>query len=174
MKVKMILILALTLISGFFISCNSSDNDNSACAQDFEGDLTSDEEVMVGKWVLTSVTSDKEIDLTNDEEDNASTNIYAQYSDCQKDSFYILDEDRIMTFIIGSEPTCSFHQENKGTWKLEGDILSLFSTCFLAEIKINLIPDNSAFTTTSNVNIVDVNNVTTAVTIVSTYSREID
>ncbi len=167
----MILMLLLTIISVSSIGCSSSSDDSNQCSQDFEGALSSSEEIMVGKWVLTSATSDEEIDLTNDNEDNPSTNIYAQYSDCQKDSFYVFDNDRVMEFIVDSESTCNFHQEINATWELQEDILSFYTNCLLIKLKINLATDNSAFTTTSYVNIIDVNNVTTATTIVLTYNK---
>ncbi|UOB19298.1 DUF5004 domain-containing protein [Abyssalbus ytuae] len=151
-------------------SCSSDDNN---CQQNFTGALSANEEILVGKWVLTSLVASDEVDLTDDDTDNPSTDIYAQFTDCEKDSYYTFDDERIMRYVTGSSDTSCPNQNNiASSWKLEGSKLEFVTTCVLFESTINILPSNTAFTFSNEVVIRDVDNQEIQTTIVSTYTKE--
>lgn len=171
MKRKENLVVAIATFCVLLISCDS--NDDIQCSPDFTGELIQTEEIMVGKWVLSNIVADDEIDLTDDETENPSTDIYSQFTDCQNDVFYIFSEERIMSFIVGSiAADCSDKKSSISSWKLENSILMFITSCSPFQVNIDFTTDNLAFTVESNVTFVDVNNKTVNTKVVNTYTKE--
>ena len=166
------LIAAFAIVSVLFISCNS--NDDTHCEPDFTGSLSQTEQVLVGKWVLTAIVSDKEVDITEDDTDNPSTNLYSQSTDCEKDIFYTFNENRIMKFVIGSTAeNCSNKNETSSSWEFKNGTLSFVQSCLIFESKIGLATDNLSFSSeNSNVTIKDVDNNVISAKLTYTYTKE--
>lgn len=148
-------ILIFGAMFGFLFSCNSDDGNN--CPEDFTGELTESEEKLVGEWRLSAITSDEEIDLTDDDEENPSTDLYAQYSDCQKDAGYVFNNDRSYTFEQGQNGAdCNNKAILEGSWQLTDSSLSLVGTCSLQDTDIDFNEDDSVFTLSGTFNVTDV------------------
>src|SRR5690606_28319466 len=118
---------ATLLASLMFTGCNDDDDD---CIPDYTGALTESETPLAGKWVLSGITSTKAVDITDDEEENPTTDIYAQYADCQKDAGYTFNEDRVYKFEQG---TTASNCENKvitnGAWQHTNSQISFVASC---------------------------------------------
>ena len=171
MKRKFIFLLTAVLCNAFFISCES---DNSVtCPEDYTGALDTTEEKLVGEWVLTAMTADTEIDLTDDSEENPSEDLFAQYGDCQKDASYTFSTNRDYTYDQSQNAAdCDNKVVLGGTWKLSGDLLSLTGSCNVQNIPLNFKDDDSAYTFTDTFNIVDVNGQTTQAKVTFTYTAQ--
>lgn len=167
MKVKTFLAIA---IGGLFMGCNS---DNSiVCPEDFTGALAADEQKLTGEWMLSAITADKEIDLTDDNEANPKKDIYAQYTECQKDGVYQFLIDRKYKFDQGQNATnCGNKSSSEGTWKLTAKILSLVSTCNVQNIGIEFNDDESEFSFSDDFNVTDVSGRNVQAKITFTYSN---
>src|SRR5690606_4783864 len=129
---------------------------------------------LVGKWVLTSMVAEDEVDITDDDTENPSTDLFAQYSDCEKDLFYTFNDARVMKFMVGTTATdCDNETESTSSWKLEGDRIYFINTCMEFYVPVAFAMDNSAFSIESDVVITDVEdeNITTTVTYV--YTKEV-
>ena len=144
MKRTLFYVVALGAINGFLMGC---DSDNSIdCPADYTGALAENEKKLTGEWMLSAITADKEIDLTDDDEDNPEKDIYAQYSECQKDQAYDFSADRKFTFYQGQIATdCKDKASSEGTWKLTAETLSFVGTCDVRSIDIDFDEEESVF-----------------------------
>ncbi len=169
MKRNAFMIGAWVLMAGIISSCNS-DNDVD-CPEDFTGELTTGEEVLVGTWVLSAITADEEIDLTDDDEDNPSTDFYAQYSDCQRDASYTFNSDRTYEYEQGQNAEdCQNKTALEGTWKLVSANLSLIGGCSLQNTDIEFNVNGTEFSFTNDYDVRDVDGIVSSVEITFTYS----
>lgn len=169
MKRNAFMIGAWVLMAGIISSCNS-DNDVD-CPEDFTGELTTGEEVLVGTWVLSAITADEEIDLTDDDEDNPSTDFYAQYSDCQRDASYTFNSDRTYEYEQGQNAEdCQNKTALEGTWKLVSANLSLIGGCSLQNTDIEFNVNGTEFSFTNDYDVRDVGGLVKPVEITFTYS----
>ncbi len=170
MRDKSFLIIAMAAIGGLFMGCNS---DNSIdCPEDFTGALAADEQKLTGEWELSAITSDKEIDLTDDNEANPKKNIYIQYSECQKDGVYQFEANRKYTFDQGrNAANCGNKSSSEGTWKLNAKILSLVGACNVQNIGIEFNGGKSEFSFSDDFNVTDVNGTRVQAKITFTYSN---
>jgi hypothetical protein len=169
MKRKMIFILFSGIASLLFTSCIA---DNGVeCPSDYTGALTGDEPDLVGEWVLTAIESDKEIDLTDDDEDNPIKDIYVQYTACQKDAVFAYGQNRTYVFNQGQEASgCVNKTTSEGTWKLATGTLSLVSGCSLQTMAIDFNDDKTEYTFSGNYNLRDVDGETMQTKITFTYT----
>src|SRR5690606_5529833 len=127
MKTK-IIVIAIATMGLILTSCNSDDDNN--CLPDYTGELLEAEEKLVGTWTLTGIEAEDEIDLTDDDTENPSTNLFAQVSDCEKDLIYTFDDARVMKFMVGTTATdCDNETESTSSWKLTGNRLYFVNTC---------------------------------------------
>ncbi len=169
MKGKVLFIIAIGAINGLFTGCNPDNGVD--CPTDYTGALAENEQKLTGRWVLSAITSDKEIDITDDEEDNPEMDIYAQYSDCQRDGVYNFNTDRKYTFGQGQNAsTCANKSSSEGTWKLTAETLSLVGACNMQNIQIEFNEEDSAFSFSDNFNVTDVDGNTVQTKITFTYS----
>ncbi|GAA3596683.1 DUF5004 domain-containing protein [Flavivirga amylovorans] len=164
------LVPILMAIALLIVGCN---DDDSNCAQDLTGELSNNETAFAHKWVLAEIVSDKEIDLTDDSEDNPSTNLFEQYGACEKDAFYNFNNDRSYTFEQGvTASNCSNKQTSTGTWKLTNNtLLTLVSFCSTREITIEINTDGNSFLIEDNFNITDVKGNRISSKITFTYNK---
>lgn len=169
MKRKLVFIVVLGMASLLVTSCIS---DNGVeCPSDFTGTLSGDEPDLVGEWVLTAIVSDKEIDLTDDNEDNPIKDIYAQYTDCQKDAVFIFNQGRTYIFNQGEVASgCVNKTTSEGTWKLSTGTLSLASGCSLQTMAIDFNDDKTEYTFSGNYNLRNVAGETLLTKITFTYT----
>ena len=169
MKRTIFYVVAIGAINGFFMGCNS---DNSIdCPTDYTGVLAENEKKLTGEWVLSAITADKEIDLTDDDEDNPEKDIYAQYSECERDGAYNFSADRKYAFDQGQNATdCMNKASSEGTWKLTAKTLSLVGICNIQNIDIDFDEEDSAFSFSDDFNVRDVDGTTVLTKITFTYS----
>lgn len=169
MKKNAFMCLAV-LVTGIFItSCNSDDGGD--CLEDFTGALTENEQKLTGTWTLSSIVSIEEVDITDDGEDNPSNNIYAQYSDCQKSTFYTFNSDR--TYQIGQSQSfegCENVLTTEGTWQLSSQTLGMIRNCLLQNIVINFSADETNFYFSDNYTVTEVDGNTVQTDITFTYT----
>ncbi|MBU2952041.1 DUF5004 domain-containing protein [Tamlana agarivorans] len=165
-------ILALTFLSALIVSC-SDDTSESLCMDPLVGALTDHETEFSGTWILKSVVADEAIDLTDDDTDNPSTDIYAQYDACSQDASYTFSSDRGYTFEQGNQAgDCENQQEGDGTWKLEeNNILTFVSNCFSANTALELNEDISEFSIEGPAVFQDVDGNNVKVIIITTYEK---
>ncbi|HDZ15330.1 hypothetical protein LCGC14_1215700 [marine sediment metagenome] len=170
MKGKKYLIIAIAGLGSLVLGCNS---DNSIdCPEDFTGALAANEQKLTGEWKLTAITSDKAVDLTDDNETNPSQNIYIQYTDCQKDGVYQFDADRNYTFNQGTNVSnCANKSSSDGTWQLNAEVLSLVGACNQQFVGIDFNGDASAFSFSEDFNVTDVRGSSIPAKITFTYTK---
>lgn len=165
---KNLLVFGLALT--FFTACNT--DNGIECPEDFVGALATSEQILVGEWVLTAITSEDEVDLTDDNEDNPSKDIFVQYEPCQKDAFYTFSSNRAYTFEQGQRAEdCERKVNVAGTWQLANNILSLVGSCNVQNIDIEFNEDNTEFEFTQTFDVTDVDGTTIQTEVTITYSK---
>jgi len=173
MRRKLVFACTTLLLTQLFIACNSTD-DGIECPEDHTGALAEAEEKLPGDWVLTAMTADQEIDLTDDETDNPSTDLFTQYEACQKDAYYSFGSNRTYVYRQGNRATdCENKVALGGTWQLTGDVLSLVGSCNVSNIPLTFKEDATAFTFTNAFSIADAQgkNIQTNVTFTYTLTE---
>ncbi|WP_282147989.1 DUF5004 domain-containing protein [Algibacter lectus] len=172
MKKSILLMKSLMVFSLLFVSCNDDDSDGVTCTDSLTGELTDVEMSFSGTWVLTAVVAEDEIDLTDDGEDNASTDLFVQYDDCEKDIVYGFEDDRAYSFVAGGTSDCDNEQTTIGTWKLNETYgLTLVSSCFSQTSQLEVNDDFTEFTSEGNINYIDVNGETITSKTTFTYTK---
>ncbi|MCX2678967.1 DUF5004 domain-containing protein [Galbibacter sp. EGI 63066] len=171
---KQIIIAAFLMVfTGTFISC--SDDDGVDCTPEYTGELTTGETSLVGTWTLTALVLDEEVDLTDDGEDNPSTDWYAQRTDCENDEVYTFSSDRSFSIEQGvSVEGCSNPAEFTGTWKLSsGALASNYASACLEEFSaLDFNAEQTSFNITKTGIIRDVNGEDVQVEVVFTYTKD--
>ena len=159
----------LFMISGCIVSCSTEGTDN--CPEDFTGALTTNEEKLVGTWQLTAIDAEDAVDISDDDTENPSTDLFAQYSDCQKDADYTFGSDRSYTYTQGQNETdCPNKAALGGSWQISSNTLRFVYACNVQNLVIIFNGDETEFSFSDNFTITDVdgNNVVTDITF--TYS----
>lgn len=120
----------------FLSGCNT--NDEMECPQPISGPLSATEQTVSGNWVLTALEGSFAIDLTDDDTDNASTNLLGQLSDCRQIARYEFNADREMNYIIADEveEVCEEELVFSGTWKSDGEVMTVVVGCATARFAI--------------------------------------
>ncbi|MEC7262423.1 MAG: DUF5004 domain-containing protein [Bacteroidota bacterium] len=155
MKKKILNTMSLLLAGAMLFSCDSDSENN--CPENFTGALLAEEELLVGEWRLTGVMSAKEIDLTDDDTDNPSKDVFAQYDECERDAIYIFKTDRSYTYELGrNTDDCDYSIPSRGTWQLRSKNLSLVTSCQLFITGLELNEDETEFLYSNVYNITDV------------------
>ena len=171
MKKSIFLVKSLMAFSILFVSCD--DDNEIKCPDALTGELSTIETDLTGTWVLSDIVSEDAIDLTDDDTDNASMDLYTQYTECQKDISYEFDADRSYAFLAGkSVADCDNEQESVGTWGLSAtSVLTVVSNCSSQVTNIEVNDDSTAFTTNGNIQYVDVNGDVVISETTFTYSK---
>jgi hypothetical protein len=169
MKVRSIFMGAALLAGAMFIGCSDDDDD---CIQDYTGPLAENETPLVGKWVLSGITSSEEVDITDDDEENPSTDIYAQYTDCQKDAAYTFNEDRDYKFEQGTTASdCQGKVTTNGTWQYTNNQISLVTLCTVLNLPVTFTNAGTSFQSVSQLLIKDVTGQTVQAEVTFTYTK---
>lgn len=171
MKKYILLASSIVMINLLVVGCSTS-NDTQNCIDALTGDLTFSESSLVGNWALTAMVSEEAIDLTSDGTDNPSTDIFEQFSECDRDVVYSFQNDRKFAFRLGYSSTlCDNKESVDGTWKFDQNQLTLVIGCATQTIIIALNSTFTSFNIEGTYSFQDVNglNVTTKVT--STYTK---
>jgi len=173
MKRSILLVKSLMVCSLLFVSCD--DDNDIQCPEALTGELTGTEVDFIGQWTLTSIVSEDEVDFTDDDIDNPSTDLFAQYSDCEKDIEYNFSDNRDYTLLAGmTAADCTNTQEIEGTWALNGDTeLVIVNTCSSQVTQIEINDDVTAFSIEGNFQYADVNGNTISTTTTFTYEKAI-
>ncbi|MCK0188653.1 DUF5004 domain-containing protein [Arenibacter sp. F20364] len=163
-------LLGAIAFNSLLVGC-STDN-TVECPADFEGALVEEENSLIGTWEMTAIVAQKEVDLTKDNVENPKKDIYAQYTDCEKDAEYTFGPGRAYEFAQGQNAsTCSNKVKIEGTWKLSSGTLGFIGNCSAQNLKIVFNAEKTAYTTTSNFNITDVNGLTVQTDVTFTYTK---
>src|SRR5690554_3638472 len=85
---KSILIMKslMVIVALSVVSCNS--DDDIKCPDALTGELSATETQFSGSWRFSGMETEEAIDITDDNTDNPSTDIYAQYGACDRDVKY--------------------------------------------------------------------------------------
>ena len=161
-------LLAFTLL---FAGC-TPDNDV-PCAEPFTGSLAEEEIPLSGTWELTALEGSTAIDLTDDDIDNASTDLYAQIDECVVNVKYILNDSRVINY-VASEVVEDFCEERvllDGTWKYELNTISVVSGCAQYYLPIALSEDKTSFTLTLNRRLVNYLGEQIDMEVIETFTR---
>jgi len=165
-----IVLMGVFALGSLFMGCST--DDTIECPADFEGALTEEENNLIGTWELTAILADKEVDITNDNEENPTTDIFIQYSDCEKDAVYTFGPGRPYEFSQGENASsCSNKVIIDGTWKLSSGSLVLVGNCSSQNLNIVFNTEKSDFSVSSSYNITDVKGVTIQTNVKFTYTK---
>ncbi|PIB25306.1 DUF5004 domain-containing protein [Maribacter sp. 4G9] len=163
--------LGFVLLYMLFVNCNLNE-DPVACPTPLTGDLLETEVTLVGTWKISGITADTEVDISNDSEDNPSTDIYNQSSDCSKDAFYTFNENRTYTYNTGSQTDGCTKSTTSGTWQLSQNDLLLVVSCGSNVYDVSFNEDDSQFSYTLSLDVQEVNGLLTSARITFTFSKE--
>lgn len=171
MKKTTLLVKTLMLFGILAVSCD--DNNEYKCPEAFTGALTETETNFSGLWVLKSIVAEDAIDLTEDDIDNPSTDIFNQFTECQRDAAYDFNSDRSYSFLSGTiASNCSNEQTISGTWELNpSSVLTLVSNCAKQSTIIEVNETNTEFTIETTYNFIDVNDIGMTLETTSTYEK---
>ncbi|MFC4722183.1 DUF5004 domain-containing protein [Geojedonia litorea] len=160
-------ILVLTLL---LTGCDIGDDVQ--CPSPLTGALTSTETDLVGEWVLSAIVAEDAVDLTNDQVSNPSTDIYSQYSACQRDLVYTFGNDRKYKVEQGLTATnCQNKQTLQGTWRLSNINLNLVVGCSTQNTEIEFGENKTTFSQEATVRFNNVDGFTITTLVVFTYTK---
>ncbi|WP_318309116.1 DUF5004 domain-containing protein [Flagellimonas crocea] len=169
MKNKFLSIGVLLLTGIVMFSCSS--DDGTQCPPDFTGELSTNEEKLVGEWVLSAIVAGEALDLTDDGVDNPSTNLYGQYTDCQQDAVYTFGSQRTFSYEEGQNAEdCTNKIQTSGTWELSSNTLRLTASCTIQSTTVEFNTEATEFSFAETFNVKDVTGTTTQTTIAFTYA----
>ncbi len=170
MKKSIVFVKIIMITSLLFMGCSNDSGPD--CPEALTGTLDATETAFVGDWSFIGMVSEDEIDLTDDNEDNPSTNIYDQFEDCQKDLVYSFSNDRSYTLKQGFVATnCTNKAQLNGTWKLAGGVLNFVANCSTSYLNIEFNNDKTEFTFEETYRFVDVNGQIITSKVTFTYGK---
>ena len=155
----------------FMVSCNT-DNDME-CPETIKGPLNDVETEFLGSWRFIAMEAEDPVDVTDDDIDNASKDIYAQYTDCERDWIYEFKNDRDYTYKLGySLEDCKSRYDLVGTWSLSTEnSLTFIDNCASETVQIKKSETDNTFSYESLMNFKDaVGNMKTTI-VTFTYKR---
>ncbi|MFB9056551.1 DUF5004 domain-containing protein [Mariniflexile ostreae] len=173
MKKSILLVKSLLIMSVLIVSCDNND-DSIQCPEAITGELIPIESDFTGRWELKSITVEDEIDITDDNEDNPSLDLFAQYSECQKDIVYNFNDDRSYELALGQVASdCSNKLKVEGTWKLSETTLTLVANCSRDLIVIDVNEDATEFVLEAVYSFKDVDGNIIKTKATSTYEKQV-
>lgn len=169
-KLNVVMKSLMVMTALVLVSCNN--DDGIECPVALTGELTAPETEFSGAWEFAGLVAVEEVDITDDDTVNPSTDIYAQYTDCQQDLVYDFMEDRNYVFKQGYvADDCEGKQTLTGTWKLTDKVLTFVANCASQSIEIEMSEAGDSFTYESVVNIRDVNNLVKTSKVTFTFEK---
>ena len=164
--------MAMTVL--FMVSCNTDDSVD--CPDDLTGALSDTESEFAGAWIFSGMMAEDALDLSDDKTDNPSKDIFAQYSECDRDLVYNFMTDRNYTLKQGYEAEeCNNKQSLAGTWSLtSGELLTFVASCATQSTKIDISDSGDSFSYSVNLNFQDVNGAQKTTKVKFTYSKVIE
>lgn len=160
----------MVVIALSVVSCNT--DDDIKCPDALIGELSATEAEFSGSWKFAGMEADEALDLTDDNTDNPSTDIFAQYSSCERDLEYNFMSDRKYELKQGySAVDCNNKLALDGTWNLTGDDLTFVANCASQRITIEQSEDGNEFSYESLLNFRDVNGLEKSVKVTFTYEK---
>lgn len=162
----------MVMVALFMVSCDT--DDSIKCPDALIGELNATENQFSGTWVFSAMEADVAVDITDDDEDNPSKDIFAQYSLCQSDLVYNFMDDRNYTYKQGySAADCQNKLQSTGTWALTGDkSLTFVANCASETVRITTSEAGNTFSYETNLNFQDVNGIVKATKVTFTYTKE--
>lgn len=161
-------------LAGVLLLAGCTPNDDFECPAAYTGALSADEEVLVGDWKLSGLEGSIAIDLTDDEMDNATTDLYGQISECIREARYVFSENRELAY-FGSrevEDVCEEELLFGGTWRLEGNIVSIVSGCTVGGFELDLDEEAGSFSYTVYEQVVNFKGDVVAMQVTYTYTDQ--
>src|SRR5690606_19051372 len=96
------------------------------CPDPLIGELTAIETEFSGSWKYIGMEAEEAIDITDDNTDNPSTNLFAQLKDCDRDMVYNFMTNRNYEIKQGYvAANCNNKQTLTGTWSLTATDLTI-------------------------------------------------
>lgn len=172
MKKSNLIIKSFTVMFALFmVSCNS--DDSITCPMELTGALNATETEFSGSYVFTGMMAEEAIDLTKDETDNPNKDIFAQYTECERDLAYTFMTDRKYSLKQGSLASdCTNKESLVGTWSLTADkTLTFVANCASQTTQIAVGEAGDTFSYTSNVRFRDVSNIEKTTKVTYTYTK---
>lgn len=170
MKKTILLVKSLLLVGIFIVSCD--DNDKPDCTDALTGELSATETAFIGQWMLKSIIAEEEIDLTDDDDDNPSTDIYSQNSDCKNDLVYTFETNRNYNLKQGENTSNCEELEAHGTWALSNNTLTVVVGCASKSTPLEFNDEDTEFSYTSTLRFKDVNDEFIDSKVVFTYEKD--
>lgn len=162
---------SLFLLAAFLLTGCGVNNDPLDCTPQFTGELLDNETKLIGQWNSTGAIADVEVDLTNDNIDNPSFNMFKQYSECAQDAIFYFDENRTYAYDLGTLTFGCTRSNTVGTWKLSSGELFLIVNCDNISYDLSFNEDSSQFEYTTNVDVQEVNGSLTSANVIFTFSK---
>lgn len=161
---------SIILLGVLLVNCDLN-NDPVECPSPLTGDLLESEVGLVGTWKISGITSDIEVDITNDSENNPNTDVYNQSDDCAKDVTYTFNENRTYLYDTGSETDGCTKNTTFGTWQLNQDELLFVVSCNSLAYDITINEDRSQFSYTLSLDVQEVNGSLTSARLTFTFTK---
>lgn len=171
-KSNVISIALMVVFTLFMVSCNS--DDRIECPDELVGELSDAEKQFSGTWIFTGMDSEVAIDLTNDETNNPEKDIFAQYTQCDRDLVYDFNDNRSYSLKQGHAAAidCDNKQSLTGTWSLtSGNVLTFVANCATQSIGVTFDDTGNSFSFSNVLNFVDVNNTQITSKVTFTYTK---
>lgn len=171
MKKSILIIKSLFVIGALSIfSCDT--DDGIKCPDPLIGELSAIETEFSGSWIYVAMDADEEIDITDDNTNNPSTDLFAQLDDCERDMVYNFMSNRNYEFKQGYlADDCNNPQTLVGTWSLIGSELTIVGSCSSQRIPIETNDEGTQFSYDTLLSIRDVNGLEKRLNITFTYQK---
>ena len=147
---------ALWLVAVLLLFTGCSSDSEISCPEPFTGPLETWEVPLEGRWELTALEGSVEADLTDDDTDNPSTDLFAQVGECERQVSYVFDANRIMAYAVGVQTAEDFCEEQtllQGSWSYKDNRATVVTGCSEFYLDIDLNEDGSSFTITYSENV---------------------
>ncbi|WP_163518381.1 DUF5004 domain-containing protein [Gelidibacter japonicus] len=174
MKKSILIIKSLFLVVALSIfSCNT--DDDIKCPEPLTGELSEAETGFSGSWKLVAMEADEAIDLTDDNADNASTDLFAQYKACDRDLVYNFMNDRSLVYRQGYlAADCANKLTFSGTWNLIGNDLTIVANCASQRITIETNAEEDQYSYDVTLEFRDVNGSVKSSKVKFTFEKMVD
>lgn len=165
-------ILPVILIGFGLMTSSCISDDTISCTPNYTGILDQTESLLVGTWVMTAATAQDEVDITDDDTDNPSTDLFSQFPECERSLSYSFTENRGFTLVKGSDALdCEGGYTVEGSWKYSGTVLEVVTNCVRGGMDITLTEENSSFVNQEIQQVVTANGLIVQTLVTYTFTR---